>query len=422
MAFFLLAALAWFRYTRTGYVLFVLFFVLGAMAKPSVMTLPVLIGIVEFLVIRRVRWLRYPLPLLLSVGLAVSSAWAQGQGGALTSQADVPVWWKVLNAAASVGVYLRNAVWPQNLGIQHLSRFPAPPAFLVPGLVICAGLGWAAYGALREGFDQKRFAFAGGAVEGFLLGGFGWFLVAVGPMLGLIGFGGHAFADRFTYIPAVGLSLALAGFLAASGRRFFLVFAAVAVLALGFRARHQAAYWGDDGALWAHTLETDSPRNVHALGQCALDAFEVKHDLPAARSYLERAFEAKEEWSRKYGLLYLVILYEQGDAEAIPDAYFAYDKWFRRVYGYENSVNQGVAEAIYMLRDGGVNPERRARGEEILSRVAEARPDFPELVYVRYLTALKAGCEEEARRIRERIVGAGSTLGGDPYLRFRFLR
>ena len=116
-------------------------FVLAAMAKPSVMTLPVLLLVLDVFVRRHVRWGRLCAYLPVAVATGVLAAVAQRAGGATVELAHVSFLWRVLNAIAACGISLWHAVWPADLAVQCMVRYPDAPRFLMPSLLICTAVG-----------------------------------------------------------------------------------------------------------------------------------------------------------------------------------------------------------------------------------------------------------------------------------------
>ena len=138
LTFLLVALLFWVRSRQGGgrrdFVLSHVFFVLACCAKPSAITFPGMVFLLDALLGRMLplslAWRRYGdyLPsLVLAVPLAVLAQIAQTVGGATSYLADVPLWYRLLNALVSIGVYARNLVWPSQLAPQCALQWPQPP-------------------------------------------------------------------------------------------------------------------------------------------------------------------------------------------------------------------------------------------------------------------------------------------------------
>ena len=338
VSFFWLALglIAWVRWRTSGrgysagYWLSLLFFFVGAFGKPSVMVFPGLVAVIDGLVLRCLkpradgRWdpkavVPYLLPLVLGLLIAVEATAFQNLGGAMGVPA--PLWARVLNACVSYGVYLRNEVCPTNLAVQCMMQYPGLPHFLIGGLVI--------FGACMRFFFVKakalvRLGWTPAAAD-FQLAGLAWFFGALVPFIGVAGFGSHAYADRFTYIPALGLSVIAAWWL--EGSRWRPLLGGFAAVALGCLAWWQTGFWKDEPTLWHRTLAVDGERNSIAnvcLGQYH---FEFGHDVKESVRYFDRAFAVSPDFTLEFGLAYMNALCEAGEDRKACELYKAFQLW-----------------------------------------------------------------------------------------------
>ncbi|MSR61460.1 MAG: tetratricopeptide repeat protein [Planctomycetes bacterium] len=319
--FFLAATLAYLRYGRAPslgrYAGMVLLFVLALLAKPMAVTFPCVVGLLDLWPLRRFSrgaWkplapapslapthpgetrakepraqLRYglfleKLPLFALAGLsALATVLVQSRGGATSTVDTLALGVRALNALRAVGLYLWQSVWPARLSVfyPHAAILTSSPARELALPAAVASLVLLALLALAWRLRRSVPAFALGLV---------WFLVLLAPVIGIIQVGTQAHADRYTYLPSLGLVAALAGAGLALGPR-----AARALLALGLVAallcagltRTQLGFWQDTRALFAHALELE-PRNYLAqmkLGEVAL----AEGDIPSARTAFERS-------------------------------------------------------------------------------------------------------------------------------------
>ena len=231
-------------------------FAASLLAKPAWVTLPCLLLLLDAWPLRR--WGREPAaklvlekaPLwLLAATSCVLTLAAQRAGGAVQSFAAMPAGTRLANAALATGEYLRALVWPVDLAV----FYPYPSAG-----VSAAALAGAA--ALLLGLTALAVAGARRAPWGLV--GWLWFLGTLVPMIGLVQVGGQAWADRYSYLPHVGLALALAGGAAAWSQRApssrwqrgaASVAGALALAWVGL-ARAQTAVWHDTETLFRHAL------------------------------------------------------------------------------------------------------------------------------------------------------------------------
>ncbi len=241
-------------------------YVLSLLAKPVFVTLPLLLLLLDYWPLRRVgpaetggrSWRQLvgeKLPLVgLAVVIGVVTIAAEESVGALPTFGDRSIESRVKNGVVSYAEYLRRAVYPNDLA----PFYPHPGKSLPSETVIGSALLLAALSvaALRTR-DRLPYLFVG----------WSWFVVALLPMSGLIQVGGHAMADRYAYLPLIGLLVAVCwGVRALTEQWPRWAPAAVAVLAVGaagFVTLAQVEYWRTSEALWEHTLAVTS-RNHRA--------------------------------------------------------------------------------------------------------------------------------------------------------------
>ena len=315
-------------------------FAIACLSKPTAMTFPALAVLLEVLVRGKVLWQRLAVPAALALVCGAIAVCSQEAGGAQIMLTAVPLWGRLLNAVAAVGGYCWKTVWPTDLMVPYLHTWPALPAFVWPGLAICAGyaaaLLWslrAAWPGLAEQLPPKAGAwlrpFAGIAaptsdlrppiadMTRTVFAGLAWFLVAVAPTLGLANFGYHSHADRFTYLPGIGFAVLAAVGLArlfGCGRRAGLAAGAVgaaALVALGVASGRQAGVWRDDPALYTHTLAISKDNYVANRG---LGIYYCGHwrNYAKAAAYFSEAFRTNREDNRGVQLYYIVALAGSG--------------------------------------------------------------------------------------------------------------
>jgi tetratricopeptide (TPR) repeat protein len=245
------------------------FFALGFMAKPTVVTFPLLAVAVEYTALGRVNWRQYALPFwAMAAGMAIT-VHAQATGGAI--DADAPLLLRVGNAAVSLAVYLRQTFVPAGLAVVYPLRWPSLAA-LAAGLAVTAGLAAVVW---RAGFSRAARARGPAGLDGAnarsllpYAAGVAWFLVALSPMVGLVQVGQQAHADRYTGWPSIGLALAAAWALARVGRGFRVAAGSAvgtAVLLLGWGSWRQTALWHNTRILFSHACDV-VPGNHVARG------------------------------------------------------------------------------------------------------------------------------------------------------------
>ena len=259
--FWMLTIWAYHRYVivpgprRFAWVL--LLFALGLMSKPMVVTLPFVLLLLDVWPLRRLdpwpTWaslhplLREKLPLLaLSAASAVVTVLAQSRGGAVASTARLPLAERLGNAAISYVAYVQKTLWPDHLAAYYPYPRPMPTVLAaVSALVLIA----ATVGAVWIGRRRP-----------YVLVGWLWYLGTLVPVIGIVQVGTQAMADRYSYLPLVGLFIALAwalhDFSAASPRRRLPALLAAGALLVACTAltRRQVRHWASSETLWTHAL------------------------------------------------------------------------------------------------------------------------------------------------------------------------
>ncbi len=228
-------------------------FGLGLLSKPMLVTVPLLLLALDFWPLGRWRRDRVlalaveKLPfLLLAVAIALATLVAQHSVGAVGDLERYPLGLRFANAIVAIGIYLRKTVWPSDLAIfyPHPGHVPLVQ-WAACALALVGATGWAWRVRLRQPW---------------LWTGWIWFLVALLPVIGIVQVGRQALADRYSYVPHVGLFIALAFALAdcvrkRPGLRMPIgVAAAAGVIALAVVGHRQVGTWRDSEAIFAHAL------------------------------------------------------------------------------------------------------------------------------------------------------------------------
>lgn len=181
-------------------------FAIGLLAKPMVLTLPVVLLLLDVWPLRRITFdsitRRRVMPLILekipflmlSVAAAIVTIVAQHGGGAVKSLDQFPLGHRVANAVVSYVTYLWMQVLPLNLAVFY-PNVPVPAWQVAGSVVALIAISWV---AIRQASRQP-----------YLAVGWAWYLVTLLPVIGLIQAGFQSLADRFLYIPHIGISIAV---------------------------------------------------------------------------------------------------------------------------------------------------------------------------------------------------------------------
>ena len=241
------------------YVAVAILFVCGLMSKPQVITLPFLLLLWDYWPLRRfgsgsaAKLVREKIPLFaLSLVSAVVTMQAQKAGGAIHSAIIYPFHLRLENAVVSYSRYVGKAFWPTKLS----PLYPHPLDLLHAWQVIASAIFLVV--ATTVVFRQRR--------HGYLATGWLWFLGSLVPMIGLIQVGEQAMADRYAYLPFIGLFLMFVwgGAEWAESRHIsadrLAGPAIVMLLAFGALTYRQIGHWHDSETLWSYALRvTDVP-------------------------------------------------------------------------------------------------------------------------------------------------------------------
>ena len=238
-------------------------FALGLMSKPMVITLPCVLVLLDYWPLGRLqgdppsvmhphqmplsRLLLEKIPLLaLSAASAIITMQAQQAGGAMRSTLQFSLGVRLENALGAYTMYLWKMVWPARLA----PLYPHPGDSLEAWQVVLSVLVLLAITGLVVRFRSKR----------YLLVGWLWFLGTLVPVIGLIQVGDQAMADRYAYLPLIGIFVMIAWASAdllgrhKSGVTGAAIAATCVLVGIGFVTYRQLGYWSSSHELWSHTL------------------------------------------------------------------------------------------------------------------------------------------------------------------------
>ncbi|MBI2690106.1 MAG: tetratricopeptide repeat protein [Acidobacteria bacterium] len=258
--FFALTLLSYRFYVRNPvparYALVFLLTAIGLMAKPMLVTLPFVLLLLDVWPLKRPHtdWpkrIREKLPLLaLSLASSAITFLVQQSGGAVARLESVSFLARLSNAALSYVRYVYELVWPWKLAVVY----PYSPPQSLAAFVAAAGLLAATIFAVRNLESRPQPA------VGWL-----WFVGMLVPVIGIVQVGSQTIADRYTYLPFVGL------FVAVASLRIPHTVAAALVLACAALTWRQIPVWQDNLSLWGNALAvTTGNYQAHASYASAL--------------------------------------------------------------------------------------------------------------------------------------------------------
>jgi hypothetical protein len=320
--FFLLGLVAWLRYVvqpnwrRYGLVLLML--AAGLMAKPMLVTFPCVVLLLDWWPFGRWSmaaeasdlrqgaglwrqtldpqpWQRLVLEKLPSFGLVVASSivtyCVQHQGGAMRSTEQLPPAERLINTPVAYLAYISKTFCPVGLAVYY--PHPEGAGSLAEAIVgVVALLAVSSLAVIRA----RRWP--------YLFVGWFWWLGMLVPTIGLVQVGSQAYADRYMYLPMIGLLLAVvwSGHALADCCRFprwlvpmLTAFSLVVCAALSCR---QIGFWHDGVSLWRRAVEKAAPNAVafNSLGVALLE----RGELPEAIFWLEKALELSPQDERAH--------------------------------------------------------------------------------------------------------------------------
>jgi len=278
--FFMLTLLVYARYAEQSriqgrkakifYGLTLLLFALGLLSKPMLVTMPFVLLLLDYWPLNRfesampnaqrlrdriLRLVFEKLPFfLLAAASCIITFRAQNSSGAVVPLESIPLSSRLANGLVAYGVYIVKLFWPD-----HLAVFYPYPARLPAWELITVAAGLLFSTVLAVMFVRARPYF----IVGWL-----WYLGMLVPVIGIVQVGMQSSADRYTYLPQIGLCLILAWVLKdLSGswryRRQTLGMVALAgITVLMICAWKQTSCWRDSETLWMHTLSCTSDNDV----------------------------------------------------------------------------------------------------------------------------------------------------------------
>lgn len=262
--FWVMTLWAYARYTARPhyfrYSVCLLAFLLGLMAKPMLVTLPLVLLLLDYWPLNRGFHILEKLPFFaLSICVSVVTFLVHRQAGATASLELVPIATRVENALLSSCIYVVKLFWPGGLAVFYPY---SQESLLVPGIVAGIALSGVTVLVLRAA-PRRR----------FLAVGWLWYVVTLLPVIGIVQVGAQSRADRYTYIPMIGLTICLVWGIAEALRAWPAVQRALAVAAclicvvLTWRQVH---YWRDGIALFQHAVEVTDDNYVARFNLASL--------------------------------------------------------------------------------------------------------------------------------------------------------
>jgi protein O-mannosyl-transferase len=392
--------------SKVFYGLTLLFFALGLMSKAMLVTWPLVMLLLDWWPLQRISSFKFSVsssgpaspvtrhpPLLtlvveklpffvLAAVVSVATLVVQQRGGAVTPIENIPWGARSGNALISYCRYLRKLFWPADLAVfyPHPGYWPVAQVLLAGGLLLVVTL--VCLTARRR--------------HPFMLMGWLWYVGTLVPVIGLVQAGAVALADRFTYLPSLGILILViwgAGELTRRRRYRGMVLSAaggVAVLVCWGMTRHQLEYWQDSETLFRHALAVTENNSVahNGIG----NALFKKGQVNEAISQFQEAIRLKPGNAEAHNSFGAALFKQSRIDEAISQFQEAIRLKPRFAYAH---YNLGTALGLKGQTDAAISQFQEA---------LRLKPDFVEVHY-RLGTAwgLKGRMEEAIHQYQEAL-------------------
>jgi len=401
--------------SKTFYGLALFFFALGLLSKPMLVTWPFVMLLLDYWplgrvssgvaddesasfapfsfllspALRRLVWEKIPFFMLSLMACALTFLLHEKNEG-IVSLVEFPLGARIENAFVSYARYLGQTFWPMKLAVSYPLSEHWPWMQVVLAVVLVMGLSLAAVWLGR----RRPYVFVG----------WFWFLGTLVPVIGLAQAGYQAMADRFTYIPLIGVFLVLVwGASEAFGhwrtpKTAIIGMAVLMLTACAFRTRDQLHYWQNSETLFRHALAVTENNYVayYNLG----NALVARRQLDEAQDNFRNALQIRPDYAEPHNNLGIILVMRGNLEEAIQHFHEALR--FRPNYadahlnlGFalvsQGKFDEAIQQYLEVLRlspdnayahlNLGIALARLGRRDEAVAQFLEAlrlKPDFAE--------------------------------------------
>jgi tetratricopeptide (TPR) repeat protein len=429
--FWLLTTLAYVRYTerpkQSRYIAVLACYLLGLASKPTLVTLPATLLLLDYWPLQRTRWLRRSdskpptpigwlllekVPMLVMAGAIAFMAVAV-QAANYAMGGPMPLTLRLQNALVAVSRYLGKLAWPAELAVFYPH----------PGLIVGGGISVGTTVLAAAVFVTiSAIAVLQARGRQYLLVGWLFFLGTLLPVSGIIQAGAQAMADRYSYVPTMFLIVAVVWLTAdvmqgrPSTRAFFRGLAAVALIACVVTTSVQLRHWRDTEALFSHALNVTSD-NYIALASIGYDRYQrgdidgameyyraahkVRPTDPLAAGNMGKALQAQGKRSEAEAAYRFALRYSPPDAglhNNLANLLAERGKTDEAIQHHDAAIRiePAMAEAHYNYGLTLARVGRAAEAQARLERVLQLRPDHPDARYAYALVMAERGYHEAA--------------------------
>jgi tetratricopeptide (TPR) repeat protein len=346
--------------TKIFFILALICFALGLLSKPMLVTWPFVLLLLDFWPLRRITFplatvpaivwrklLLEKLPFLgLTIAMCVVTILVQHGSGATIPFDVLPVGARLAQMPVAWIRYLAKTFWPENLAMFYpYVTFAWDSPLVLGAALLMLGVTFGAYWQRRQ--------------RPFLALGWFWFLGTLMPVIGLVQVGWQGIADRYTYIPHIGLFIAIVWFAAEMTERIKVprigrgVFAALVLAACGVLASRQLAHWQNTGTLARHTIRVTQDNYLAHAGLAMMLVRERKFDEAIVEA--RTALRIRPEYAEAHNTI-ATIYAQQGRADDALASYLAAIRGDPRF----PDPHEGLAE-LYIKLGRFADAERESR-------------------------------------------------------------
>lgn len=346
------------------YALVLLFFALGLMSKPMLVTLPCVMLLLDVWPLRRLDLCRLtanvrpnlgllleksPLLLLSAISCGLTT-WAQQN--AIQSLEYLPLSDRIANSVVAYSRYLIKMIYPMNLGLPYLHPGQWPLLYVTSATIAIIGISLLVLTTLRK--------------HPYLFVGWAWFLGTLIPVIGLVQVGAQSIADRYTYFPLIGIFIAIVWAMAPITKQCLprKIIAGTAILVVGtcgILTHRQAGYWHNSISLFQHSAEV-TEGNFIALGNVG-GAFFQNGKYNEAMDYYQRSHQINPCYPEAVNSIGAVLTAQGKEAEAV--------EWFRKALELQPSH----ADALFNFGNAMAKQGNTPEAVRYFSSALKIRPD-----------------------------------------------
>ena len=356
------------------YVLCMLFFVLAVMSKPMAVTLPFVLLLLDYWPLNRwgnpyhentkngfssvIKLIGEKIPFFcLSLAASAGAIWAQSKEGTVASLDNVPFMIRTSNAIVAYVSYLGKLLWPVNLAVFYPYEYVLPPWKILFSAAVILVITLIVMYYIRK----KPFLFVGWYI----------YLGTLVPVIGLVQVGSQAMADRYTYVPSLGITFVLAWGIPSIienqklRKRFLAPVAVIFLSLLMLLTWQQCHYWKNSVTVFIHAISV-TKNNALAHNQLGLAFYEQGRDREALYHFDKTILlqPAQDSAYNNRGAIYL----KYGRTEqALQDFNKTLAVNPHYVKAYNNRANLYIQERQYRLAMEDLNEAIRLQPDYVLA-------------------------------------------------------